>query len=223
MKRTALTRSSERWTDSLSKCTSGRIRCGVIRIHRRRSIARLNRSPNPTLCWCQLTLQESTAIMSTSTRRMARVASMIREVVSSAILFELRDPRVKNVTVLGADVSPDLRYASVRISVMGDEKMAALTIHGLDSARGFLQAKVAEFIKSKYTPQLRFVVDDGIRRSFETSSTLREVLPPDAEPSIECDDESTSADLNEERMNEERMNDDGAHPAGTEPQDSSIS
>ena len=50
---------------------------------------------------------------------------MIREVVSSAILFELRDPRIKNVTVLGADVSPDLRHASVRISVMGDEKTQA--------------------------------------------------------------------------------------------------
>jgi ribosome-binding factor A len=71
-----------------------------------------------------------------STRRTARVASMIREVVSTAILFELRDPRIKNVTVLGADVSPDLRYAAVRISVMGDEKTAALTMHGLNSAKG---------------------------------------------------------------------------------------
>lgn len=105
---------------------------------------------------------------------------MIREVVSSAILSELRDPRIRNVTVLGADVSPDLRYASVKISVMGDDKMAALTMHGLESARGFLQSKVAEFIKSKYTPELRFVVDDGIRKSLETSTKLREVLSVDS-------------------------------------------
>ncbi len=106
---------------------------------------------------------------------------MIREVVSSAILSELRDPRIRNVTVLGADVSPDLRYASVKISVMGDDRMAALTLHGLESARGFLQSKVAEFIKSKYTPELRFVVDDGIRKSLETSTKLREVLSVDSE------------------------------------------
>ncbi len=105
---------------------------------------------------------------------------MIREVVSSAILSELRDPRIRNVTVLGADVSPDLRYASVKISVMGDDKMAALTMHGLESARGFLQSKVAEYIKSKYTPELRFVVDDGIRKSLETSTKLREVLSVDS-------------------------------------------
>lgn len=102
---------------------------------------------------------------------------MIREVVSSAILTELRDPRIRNVTVLGADVSPDLRYATVRISVMGDEKTAALTMHGLNSARGFLQSRVGEYIKSRYTPELRFSLDDGIRKSFETASLLKQVLP----------------------------------------------
>jgi ribosome-binding factor A len=112
-----------------------------------------------------------------STRRTARVASMIREVVSTAILTELRDPRIRNVTVLGADVSPDLRYATVRISVMGDSKTAALTMHGLNSARGFLQSRVGEYIKSRYTPELKFVIDDGIRKSFETASLLKQVLP----------------------------------------------
>jgi ribosome-binding factor A len=106
---------------------------------------------------------------------------MIREVVSSAILFELRDPRIKNVTILGADVSPDLRHAVVRISVMGDEKAAALTMHGLTSARGYLQSKVAEYVKSRYAPELRFVIDDGIKRAVETSAILRDVLPHDAE------------------------------------------
>lgn len=111
-----------------------------------------------------------------STRRTARVASMIREVVSTAILSELRDPRIKNVTVLGADITPDLRYARIRISVMGDEKTAALTMHGLNSAKGYLQSRVGAYIKSRYTPELRFLLDDGIRKSVEMSAMLREVL-----------------------------------------------
>ncbi len=131
---------------------------------------------------------------------------MIREVVSSAILFELRDPRIKNVTVLGADVSPDLRHASVRISVMGDEKTAALTMHGLSSARGYLQSKVAEYIKSRYTPELRFVIDDGIKRSVETASLLRELIPAESDdlnsneetdmvhPGFDLDDDDDSED-----------------------------
>jgi len=124
-----------------------------------------------------------------STRRTARVASMIREVVSTAILFELRDPRIQNVTVLSADVSPDLRYAAVRISVLGDEKTAALTMHGLNSAKGYLQSKVAEYIKSRYTPELRFVLDDTVLKSVQTSAILRDVLPlDDAEDSISDED-----------------------------------
>lgn len=110
-----------------------------------------------------------------STRRMARVASMIREVVSDAILKELRDPRIRNVTVLGAQVSPDLRHASVSVSVMGDEKVAALSMHGLNSARGYLQSKVADYIKSRYTPELRFVLDDGISKAAKANAILREL------------------------------------------------
>ena len=125
-----------------------------------------------------------------STRRTARVDSMIREVVSTAILFELRDPRIKNVTVLGAEVSPDLRYAAVRISVMGDEKTAALTMHGLTSAKGYLQSKVAEYIKSRYTPELRFVLDDTVLKSVQTSAILRDVLPSD-----DTDDKVSKEDM----------------------------
>ena len=110
---------------------------------------------------------------------------MIREVVSTAILFELRDPRIKNVTVLGAEVSPDLRYAAVRISVMGDEKTAALTMHGLTSAKGYLQSKVAEYIKSRYTPELRFVLDDTVLKSVQTSAILRDVLPSNDSEQLE--------------------------------------
>jgi ribosome-binding factor A len=126
-----------------------------------------------------------------STRRTARVASMIREVVSSAILTELRDPRIKNVTVLGAEVSPDLRHASVRVSVMGDEKTASLSMHGLNSARGYLQSRVGEYIKSRYTPELRFVLDDGVRKSVETAALIRQALEnssPSGQPSDDSDE-----------------------------------
>jgi len=112
-----------------------------------------------------------------TSRRVAKVSQAIREQVSTSILFELKDPRVKNVTVTNAEVSADLRSAKVYVSVMGDEKTQALTMHGLDSARGFLQAKLAERLQTRYTPILHFVLDQGIKRSIEASRLLREVLP----------------------------------------------
>jgi len=132
-----------------------------------------------------------------STRRTARVASVIREVVSTAILQELRDPRIRNVTVLGADVSADLRYAKVAISVMGDEKEAALTLHGLESARGYLQSKVAARVKTRYTPELRFEIDHGIQKSFETARILQEVLPAESESETESSDSPSTAESTE--------------------------
>jgi ribosome-binding factor A len=129
---------------------------------------------------------------------------MIREVVSTAILSELRDPRIRNVTVLGADITPDLRYARIRISVMGDEKTAALTMHGLNSAKGYLQSRVGAYIKSRYTPELRFLLDDGIRRSVEMSAMLREVLDDtggvDPEPDEDSETEVSSEIADQEQV-----------------------
>ena len=117
----------------------------------------------------------------------------ILETVSSTVLFELKDPRIKHVTVTNVEVSPDIRSAKVYVSVMGDEKTQALTMHGLESARGFLQAKVADRIQTRYTPILKFVLDPGVKRSIEASQALREVLP--AEESAGPD--QTSAELDD--------------------------
>ncbi|MGE3314634.1 MAG: 30S ribosome-binding factor RbfA, partial [Planctomycetaceae bacterium] len=97
-----------------------------------------------------------------TSRRLAKVSEAIREQVSTAILFEIRDPRVKNVTVISAEASPDLRSAKVYVSIMGDEKAQALSMHGLKSARGFSQAKLAERLQRRYTPVLHFVLDRGV-------------------------------------------------------------
>ena len=121
-------------------------------------------------------------------RRTEKAAEAIRGVVSMAILAELQDPRVRDVTVTQVEVSADLRHAKVHVSVMGDEKRQNLSLHGLQSAAGFLQAKIAERIDIRYTPKLSFVLDQGIKRSIAVAQILREVLPPEAVDSDETDE-----------------------------------
>ena len=70
--------------------------------------------------------------------RLERVAEVVREVAASTILFDLRDPRVKMVTVTRAEVSGDLQHAKVYVSVMGSERAQHLTLHGLQHAAGFV-------------------------------------------------------------------------------------
>ena len=84
-----------------------------------------------------------------STRRQLKAAEAVREVVSMAILTEVRDPRVKDVTVTGVEMDADMRGATVRVSVMGDAAKERLAIRGLENAAGFLQSRVADRIETR--------------------------------------------------------------------------
>lgn len=95
-----------------------------------------------------------------------------------AILTEVRDPRVRDVTVTGVEMDADMRGALVRVSVMGDDTRQRLALKGLACSAGFLQSRVADRIDTRYTPKLRFELDGGVKKSIEIARMLAEVLPP---------------------------------------------
>ncbi len=128
-----------------------------------------------------------------TSRRVQKAAEAIREVVGMAILTDLKDPRIRDVTVTYVEVSPDMRQAKVHVSVMGDETKQNLSLRGLQNASGFLQSKVAKRIDTRYTPRLNFVLDLGVKRSIEISRILQSVLPNPAPDEAE-DDESDEQD-----------------------------
>ena len=110
------------------------------------------------------------------THRLARVAEVIREVAAETILFELQDPRVKNVTVTRAEVAADLQHGKVYVSIMGTPKEQDLCMHGLKHAAGFIQSKLASRMKTRFTPTLKFVLDEGVKKSLEIMRILKEEL-----------------------------------------------
>jgi ribosome-binding factor A len=133
-----------------------------------------------------------------SSRRTQKAAQAIREVVSMAILADLNDPRVQDVTVTYVEVAPDMRQAKVHVSVRGNETKQRLSLQGLRSAAGFLQAKLASRIETRYTPRLEFVLDLGVKKSIEMSQILGRVLPaspPAEDPAALDDDDETDESL----------------------------
>jgi ribosome-binding factor A len=129
--------------------------------------------------------------------RLARVSEVIREVASETILFELRDPRVKNVTVTRAEVAADLQHAKVFVSVMGTPKEQQLCMHGLRNAAGYVQSKLGSRLKTRFTPLLSFVLDQGVKNSIEISRLINEALhagqppaPADSDEDVRADDET---------------------------------
>ena len=145
-------------------------------------------------------------------RRAQKVAEAIREVVSMAILTDLQDPRIRDVTVTYVEVSGDLRYAKVLVSVMGDDTHQNLSLRGLQNAAGFLQSKIAREIDLRYTPRLTFVLDQGVKRSIEISQILAQVLPkPEGSDSEESEEEESEQEESESEAAQE-------HPADQMPE-----
>ena len=114
---------------------------------------------------------------------MLKAAEAIREVVASAILTEIRDPRVKDVTVIGVEVTPDMREATVSVSVMGDEAQKQLSLRGLQNSAGFLQSKIANRIDTRYTPRLQFELNRGMENAAVVGDILGKIRREDQDPS----------------------------------------
>ena len=86
----------------------------------------------------------------------------------------MRDPRVKMVTVTRAEVAGDLQHAKVYVSVMGSERDAQLTMHGLEHAAGFVQKRLAARLTTRFVPTISFVLDKGVKNALEVARLLRE-------------------------------------------------
>jgi ribosome-binding factor A len=108
--------------------------------------------------------------------RMRRVNAALKELISESIA-ELKDPRIGFVTVTGVQTSPDLRQATVYVSVLGPERKRRATLAGLQSSHGVLQSRVNRELRLKRTPQLTFEYDPTVERGVRLSRLIDELAP----------------------------------------------
>lgn len=120
--------------------------------------------------------------------RRRRVNEAVKQVLSEAI-GELKDPRVGFVTVTGAEVTTDLGYAKVFISVYGDDRKRERTLTGLTAAHGYLQSRVARELKLRRTPRLTFEYDPSVEHGVRMSQLIDAHAPAPAEP-LQNDDQT---------------------------------
>jgi ribosome-binding factor A len=112
------------------------------------------------------------------TGRMRRVNESVRQVLADS-LPELKDPRIGLVTITGVVTSPDLRYATVYVSVLGSVKKRTATLRGLEAAHGVLQSRLARELRMKRTPQLTFEYDPTVEHGVRMSRLIDELAPED--------------------------------------------
>ena len=109
--------------------------------------------------------------------RMRRVDEAVCQVLADAIAEELKDPRVGFVTVTDVKTSPDLSFARVYVSVLGDEQARAASLDGLRHAHGYLQGRIASDLRLRRTPTLEFRYDDTTDRALRVEDLLRDEGP----------------------------------------------
>ena len=105
-------------------------------------------------------------------RRTQRVGELLQAELSQLLLRSVQDPRVRMVSVAAVDVSPDLRRAVVRVSVL-DEAQREASLAGLRHAAGFLRRQLAHNLRHlRVTPELIFEIDRGAEHSQRISDLL---------------------------------------------------
>ena len=113
--------------------------------------------------------------------RQERIAEAIRQETSVIIHDKLKDPRLGFITIASVQITPDLRYAKIFFSVLGDEETRKKTKAALDSALGFVRKLVAQRLSLKFAPEIVFYEDRSTEYSVRIEEVLNEIKEMDGE------------------------------------------
>ncbi|MFC0118544.1 30S ribosome-binding factor RbfA [Pseudoalteromonas xiamenensis] len=128
--------------------------------------------------------------------RTDRVGQQIQKEIAVIIQREIKDPRLGLVTVSAVEVSRDLSYAKIFITVLNtnDEDKTKQSVKLLNEATGFIRSLLGKRIRARIMPELRFVVDnslmEGMRISNLVDSVIREDKAKRGDESDEIQDDS---------------------------------
>ncbi|PPS45998.1 30S ribosome-binding factor RbfA [Chroococcidiopsis sp. TS-821] len=114
--------------------------------------------------------------MATS-RRVSRVAELIKREVSQMLLHDIKDDRVGAgmVSVTEVDVSGDLQHAKIFVSIYGTDEARAETMAGLKSATGYVRSELGQRVRLRRTPEIVFQEDRSIERGDRVLSLLNQL------------------------------------------------
>lgn len=105
--------------------------------------------------------------------RPERVQEAMRQEISLIVQNEIKDPRLGFLTITAVELTPDLRFARVYFSTLGEQKEKRLALKGLRSAKGYIKGRLADKIKLRYMPEIEFKIDESLERTRVVDDILR--------------------------------------------------
>ncbi len=110
-----------------------------------------------------------------ATRRQRQVAELLHQEISQLIQYRAHDPRLGFVTVTGVEVSSDLTFARIYISVLGDESEVESTFEGLVSASSYFRRELGQSLSLRHVPQLEFELDTSLEYGMRIDNLLDQI------------------------------------------------
>jgi len=107
--------------------------------------------------------------------RSERVGRHIRNTLADILRRDVKDPRLKLVTITGVDVSPDLRLAKIYYATTGDDEKIRRVQNGFDRARPFIKKRLGQELGLRYMPEIRFYYDDSLDHGARMEALFRSI------------------------------------------------
>lgn len=108
--------------------------------------------------------------------RVYRISEEVKKVVSELLFNGLKDPRIHHMTsITNVEVTRDLRYAKIYVSILGNEEEKKNTIEGLERAKGFIRNEIGKKIDLRYVPEPIFYLDESIEQGIYLSKLIENV------------------------------------------------
>ena len=109
--------------------------------------------------------------------RTSRISEEMKKEISDIIHNELKDPRLsKLISVMSVNVTKDLRYAKVYVSILGDDEEKRNAIRGLKSAAGYIRREVGRRMQIRFTPEIQFELDNSIEQGIYITKLIKETI-----------------------------------------------
>jgi ribosome-binding factor A len=109
-------------------------------------------------------------------KRVERLNSLLKEVISEVVMKDVRNPHVAHlITITNVEISNDIKYAKVFISVIGSDKEKQESLDALQSAAGFIAVHASKKVRLRYFPELTFRLDNSVDKHLKIDEILSQI------------------------------------------------
>ncbi|MGO4986802.1 MAG: 30S ribosome-binding factor RbfA [Gallicola sp.] len=114
-------------------------------------------------------------------KRVHRISAEIKKIISTSLYNDVKDPRIDtiNTGITEVHVTNDLSFATVYISVIGDEAKKEETLEGFRQASGFFKKEIAKAVQLRQIPKLVFKLDESTERGIHINNLIEEIHDKD--------------------------------------------